>query len=212
MQSKKPEDTGQSNGASGGVADRKPGLVSDLSVCRLIPSPISPIEASLATLVIVAIAPLVAHLAARLYAGFFGLGQAGVSVPGSIEGHLMAYEAVYVAALNLAMIGLTFAGVRRLGRPVAETLALNAPEDGWRAYAFALLIAGLATVLWFAVLLQLMPDAVVADFLPYKDMMERERSWLMPPILCILAPVAEELLFVNGGVFSGQCGGVKVGH
>ncbi len=194
MQTKEPEVTGQCHEVSGGV-DRNRGLVSDLSVCRLMPSPIGPVEASLAALAIVAIAPLVAHLAARLYAQVSGLGQAGVSVPGSIEGHLMAYEAVYAAALNIAMIGLTFAAVRRLGRPVAETLALNAPEDGWRAYSLSLLIAGLATVLWFVVLLQLMPDTVVADFLPYKEMMERERSWLMPPILCILAPAAEELLF-----------------
>lgn len=165
------------------------------AACELNQAPWSPLGAAFVTIAIVAAAPLVAYLAARSYAGLVGLGRLGSSSPGLIDQQLMTYEAVYMAVLNATMIVLTLLAARRQGCAAATTLALRAPEGGWRAYALALLIVAAATAMWFAVFLTWIPETVVQDILPYKELMERERSWLMPPILCILAPVAEELLF-----------------
>jgi len=158
-------------------------------------SPWSPVAAAAATLAIVAAAPLVAYVAARGYAWIAGLGQPGGFAPGVIEARLVTHEAVYVAVLNLTMIGLTLLAARRYGASAARVLALGPPPDGMRAYLAGMLIAAAATALWFGVLLTGWSDAVLEDIRPYTDLMQRERSWLMPPILCLLAPVAEELLF-----------------
>ena len=158
-------------------------------------TPWTPLRASIVTLAIVAAAPLVAYVAAQGYAELVDLGRPGTYYPGLIDRQLMTYEAVYMAVLNFAMIGLTLLAARRFGRPAAISLGLKAPEDGWRSYARALLITVAASALWFSVFLRWIPDTVVQDILPYKELLQRERSWLMPPILCILAPVAEELLF-----------------
>jgi membrane protease YdiL (CAAX protease family) len=158
-------------------------------------TPWSPLGASIVTLAIVVAAPLLAHLAARGYAAAVDLGRTGSFGPGLIDRQLMTYEAVYMTVLNAAMIALTLVAARRPGYPAATTLALHPPKGGWRAYALSLLIAAAATAAWFGVFSSWVPDLVVQDFRPYKELMQRERSWLMPPILCILAPVAEELLF-----------------
>jgi len=177
------------------AAHREPAEAVEWTPRELTQTPWSPLAASIVTFAIVAAAPLLAYLTARSYAAVVDLGRPGSFGPGLIERQLMTYEAVYMAVLNVTMIGLTLLAARRLGRPAATTLALHSPEDGWRAYALSLLITAAATASWFGVFLNWIPDKVVQDILPYKELMQRERSWLMPPILCILAPVAEELLF-----------------
>jgi len=147
------------------------------------------------TLAIVALSPLVGHAAARIYAWFVGLGTPGAFSPGLIERQLMTYEAIYVAVFNVAMAAFTILAARRFKARAWEVLALTAPIEGVRSYVRSVLIAITATAFWFGILLLFIPEGVVEDFLPYRDLMERERSWLMPPIFCILAPVAEEFLF-----------------
>ncbi len=155
----------------------------------------TPLGAAIVTIAIVAVAPLVAYLAAQGYAELVDLGRPGTFYPGLIDRQLMTYEAVYMTVLNVTIIGLTVIAARRYGSPAAAGLGLKAPEDGWRSYAIAILITVAVSALWFSIFLIWIPDTVVRDILPYKQLMERERSWLMPPILCILAPIAEELLF-----------------
>jgi hypothetical protein len=151
--------------------------------------------AAVATLAIIGASPLAGAAAARLYARAIGLGATGVSITGNIDRLLVTYEAIYTAVLNLAMIALTLLAARAFGGRPADVLALASPPEGKSAYARAILAAIAATVLWFAPLLALAPDLVAKDFRPYAELMTRERSWLMPPILCLLAPVAEEFLF-----------------
>ncbi len=162
---------------------------------ELTQTPWTPLGASIVTCAIVAAAPIVAYLAAQGYAELVDLGRPGTYHPGLIDRQLMTYEAVYMAVLNVTMIGLTLLAARQFGRPAAASLGLKPPEAGWRSYALAFLIMVAASALWFFVFLAWIPDTVVQDILPYKELLQRERSWLMPPILCFLAPVAEELLF-----------------
>lgn len=160
-----------------------------------------PIAAILATAVIIAAAPLAGYVLARSYAFAVGLGAPGAFSPGLIEARLMTHEALYVVGLNLALCGLTIAAASLFGGRAPAVLALHPPAGGWRAYGAALVIAMAATAVWFGVLLSVIPELVAEDVRPYRTLMERERSWLMPPILCLLAPVAEEVLF-RGFLFS----------
>src|SRR5512139_1090833 len=97
---------------------------------ELTQTPWTPLGASIVAFAIVVAAPLVAYLAAQGYAALVDLGRSGTFYPGLIDRQLMTYEAVYMAALNVTMIGLTLAAARRLGRPAATSLRLKAPEDG----------------------------------------------------------------------------------
>lgn len=153
------------------------------------------LTATLLTVAILVLSPLAGLAAARTYAWSIDLGVPGVAMPGGIDRLLMTYEAIYTAVLNLTMIALTMLLVLALGGRPAERLALQPPAAGPKAYLFGLGVTIAATVLWFAPLLWLAPDAATADFRPYPELMARERSYLMPPILCLLAPVAEEVLF-----------------
>ena len=109
-------------------------------------------------------------LAAQGYAELVDLGRPGRFRPGLIDRQLMTYEAVYMAVLNVTMIGLTLLAARRFGRPATTSLGLKAPEDGWRSYALALLITVAASALWFSVFVKWIPDTVVQDILPYKQL------------------------------------------
>lgn len=155
----------------------------------------SGIAASAVTIIIVVLAPLAGHVAARTYAWVVGLGWPGGFSPGTIERQLMTYEAIYVATFNVAMTGLTLVAAHRFHARAKAVLALGPPVKGARSYAGSILLSVVATILWFGTLLSVIPDLVVQDFLPYRHLMERPRSWLMPPIFCLLAPLAEELLF-----------------
>jgi hypothetical protein len=158
-------------------------------------TPWHPIAAAVATLAIISLSPLAGAAAARLYAHAVGLGATGVVISGNIDRFLMTYEAIYTAVLNLTMIALTLLAARAFGGRPAEVLALKPPPEGKSAYTRAILVAIGATVIWFAPLLALAPDLVAKDFRPYAELMTRERSYLMPPNSCLLAPVAEEFLF-----------------
>lgn len=159
------------------------------------------IAAIVATLAIIAAAPVTGFALSRTYAWWVGLGAPGAFSPGTIEGRLMTHEALYVVGLNLAMIALTLVAARLFGGRLRDVLALGPPDNGARAYWAALAVSVFATALWFGVLLSLIPEIVAADVRPYRTLMAREMSWLMPPILCLLAPIAEELLF-RGFLFS----------
>jgi membrane protease YdiL (CAAX protease family) len=158
-------------------------------------------SAVIATLAIVAGAPLVAFAAARGYDWLEGLGEAGTFPPGAIERLLVTHEAVYLAVFNGTIIAFTFLAARRFGSRAIGVLALDPPAAGSRAYIASLLIAITVTAVWFSVVLKWMPEAVIEDVMPYRELMAREGSGLMPPILCLLAPLAEELLF-RGFLFS----------
>jgi hypothetical protein len=93
------------------------------------------------------------------------------------------------------MIAFTLLAAGAFGGRPSHVLALAPPPAGLSAYARGILTAATATLLWFAPLAALVPDIVVEDFRPYVELMARQRSWLMPPISCLLAPFAEELLF-----------------
>ncbi len=164
-------------------------------------TPWGALSAILATLAIVAAAPLSGFVVSRTYAWWVGLGAPGAFTPGKIEGRLMTHEALYVVGLNLAIIALTLIAAWLFAGRVRDVLALGPPVHGARAYRAALAVSVLATALWFGVLLCAIPGIVAADVRPYRTLMAREMSWLMPPILCLLAPVAEELLF-RGFLFS----------
>lgn len=152
-------------------------------------------QAILATAAIVVLAPLAGYAAAQAYAFATGMGVPGSVAPGGFERQLLTYEAIYTASLNVAMIALTVMAASRYGDSWCRVLALAPPAPGIGAYILMLAAALGVTAIWFGSLLLVRPDLVIEDFKPYRELMSRERSWLMPPIYCLLSPIAEEFLF-----------------
>lgn len=155
--------------------------------------------AVIATIGILLIAPYIAVAAARGYGWVVGLGEARAYAPGEFDRLLMFHEAVYQAAFDSALILLTVLTARVLlqnsPQNTSGLLALNAPSAGLGAYLEAALIVAAAAAVWFALAFLAFPQDVVSDIKPYRELMVRQGGWVMPPIYCLLAPVAEEVLF-----------------
>lgn len=164
-----------------------------------------PLPAALAAAAIIAAAPLAGDLAVRAYVWSMGLGGEGAVIPGGLAHQEAISNAIYFAALQgTFLVGALLAGVFSR-RPVVEALALGPPPDGFRAYAAALLAAAAGAVAWLAALWALAPDLFAAELLPNQEMFANGPLWLTLAVFCLLAPVAEELLF-RGFLFSALAG------
>lgn len=149
---------------------------------------------------ILAISPLAAVSATGLYNAMSGARDAGVLAPGVLA-ELQALQAVvYFAALHSTMMVLTL-GVARWLSPnpkaagMVATLHLAAPGGGVRicALSTALLLAGAAA--WLVLAMAFVPEMLVAGIGDYPRLVRSGWGVLLAPVLCLLAPVAEELLF-----------------
>jgi len=81
-------------------------------------------------------------------------------------------------------------------------LALKAPAQGWGVVPVALVPLLAVTGVWTAALLLLKPDVVYQDLRPFKELMQGNAVWIIVPVICLGAPLSEELLF-RGFLFSG---------
>ena len=158
-------------------------------------------SAVVVTLAILGCAPLAAFAAARIYDRLAGLGEPGVLLPGEVERQLIVHDAVYLVVLNATMIALTLLAASSFSSRAKNVLALHSPPAGDWAYATAISASIAAIAAWFGIMLTWKPEAVIEDLRPYLEMMARDGAWLLPPIFCLAAPVAEELLF-RGFLFS----------
>ena len=107
----------------------------------------------------------------------------------------MAVGQVVSIALTLLAGGLS--QERREG-----VLALKAPPQGWGVVPTALLPLFAATALWTAALIWLRPTAVYEDLRPFQELMQGDAVWIVLLVICLGAPLSEELLF-RGFMFSG---------
>lgn len=76
------------------------------------------------------------------------------------------------------------------------------PSDGWRILPWALLPLFVVSGVWTAIVLYLQPDLFINDTKPIQQLIQSDALWLVLLVICIGAPVSEELLF-RGFLFSG---------
>lgn len=115
---------------------------------------------------------------------------------------VMMQLAVFIIGLQAAIIALTLlvGGLTRERR--TDVLALKPPAQGWGVVPAALVPMFLITGLWTAALLLIRPTAVFEDLRPFQQLMESDAIWIIVPVICLGAPLSEELLF-RGFIFSG---------
>lgn len=155
----------------------------------------SPLLTVAHVLFILAISPLAGYLAALLFDWSSGLGQPGVFQPGALDRLLIIHEATYSAVRDLVVIASTLLAAYLLHGNIRDRLALHPPRYGYRSYVLSVLLCIGFAILWFGLFYYWTPQLVVQDFKPYRELLQRSASWIMLPILCVLAPVSEELLF-----------------
>jgi len=110
--------------------------------------------------------------------------------------------AVFVIGLQGGIIALTLLAGGLTAQRRADVLALKAPAQGWGVVPVALIPLFVITGLWTAALLLLNPTAIYQDLRPFQDLMRGDVLWIILPVICLGAPVSEELLF-RGFIFSG---------
>lgn len=153
----------------------------------------------LAALGIFVLSAVIGWLARRGYDAFAPTEVAG---QGSSATQLPAMPfAVGFAVLQVCIVIFTIAAAGLNESERRDVLALRRPSDGWRILPWALipLIAG--SGLWTAIVLYLQPDLLVSDMKPFQELIHSDAIWLVLFVICIGAPLSEELLF-RGFLFS----------
>jgi len=110
--------------------------------------------------------------------------------------------AVGLALLQVGVIALTVAAAGLYGNERGEVLAMARPADGWRILPWALIPLFAGSGLWTAIVLYLQPDLFINDTKPIQELIRSDALWLILLVICIGAPLSEELLF-RGFLFSG---------
>ncbi len=147
-------------------------------------------------------------LAALIGAGAslaYGVAAGGyvVAPPGGAPPRQVAMQlAVFIAAMQVSAIVLTLlvGGLSPAKR--ADVLALKTPVPGWGALPLALLPLFAGSAVWTAILLMWQPTVVYQDLRPFLQLLQGDAAWIILPVICIGAPLSEELLF-RGFLFSG---------
>lgn len=110
--------------------------------------------------------------------------------------------ALFVAGLQVGLIALTLLAGGLSAEKRADVLALKAPAQGWGVLPAALLPLFAGTAAWTVALLLMQPTAVYQDLRPFQELMQGNAVWIVLPVICLGAPLSEELLF-RGFLFSG---------
>ncbi len=145
-----------------------------------------------AALAILAVAPVIALSAAWFYTHYSGAADAGVMKPGLIEHRQTVQTVIYFAALHCAVLGL---GLAALALVPGERVALSPSPGGMRDYVVATVALVTGGGLWLWALWLLAPDAVAAEVGDYPRLVRTGWGILLAPVLCLVAPAAEEVLF-----------------
>jgi len=148
------------------------------------------------------LAALAAAIVSIAYAGLTGGAVPAVPVPGEPSQQMMMQLATWAAGLQIGVIVLTLAAAGRSAASRAGTLALVPPPGGWGVLPVALLPLFAGTALWTAAVLYWQPTVVFGDLRPFQELLQGEALWVMLPVICLGAPLSEELLF-RGFLFSG---------
>ena len=108
---------------------------------------------------------------------------------------------VWLTAMQVMLIALTFAAAHLFGSQPVAMLALRPPARGPRSYVAALVLM-LAFLLLYTVMVSLLsPGDLGRDIAPFAKLIRSDAWWLTLAAVGVGAPLAEELFF-RGFLFS----------
>ena len=148
---------------------------------------------------IFALSAVIGVLAGVAY-GVFAPGE--VVELGSAGSQLPAVPfAVGFAVLQLCIVIFTIAAAGFYGNERRQVLALERPSDGWRILPWALIPLFVGSAVLTAIAIYYQPDLFIKDMKPFQELIHSNAIWLILFVICIGAPLSEELLF-RGFLFS----------
>jgi CAAX protease family protein len=110
--------------------------------------------------------------------------------------------ATWIAGLQIGLIAFTLLAAGFFSSKRAEVLSLRAPAPGWAVLPLALIPLFVGGGLWTGLLLLWKPTTVLQDLRPFQMLLNGHARALVLLIICVGAPLSEELLF-RGFLFSG---------
>lgn len=150
--------------------------------------------AAAALLALVA-SPLVALAATWLYTKASGAQEAGVFAPGVLAERQALQTVIYFAALHGAMLGIVLLVVRRLAGPARAHLRLVPAKGGRTTYVVSGGVTVAGFLVWLAILRLVVPETLAAEIGDYPRLIATGWGALLMPVLCLLAPLSEEVVF-----------------
>jgi hypothetical protein len=154
-----------------------------------------------AAVAIFVLAALIGAGAMLVYGWLSGAGLVAPQAAGELPPQTRVQLAVWAAGLQIGTIGLTLLAAGFFASKRADVLALRSPAAGWRVLPMALLPLLIGTAAWTGLLLQWQPTAVFRDLRPFQELLSGDAVWVILPVICLGAPLSEELLF-RGFLFS----------
>lgn len=149
-----------------------------------------------AAVVIFIAASVIAIIPAEFYARSVGISIADArAVSGVHDTRVLTLSLLLLGASQLGIILLVWLAAGLFKSSRIDMLALHPPAQGPRAYAWSLLIVLLATGLYSLIVFGIDPGLILPDLRPFSAMMQSDVWWLTVLVVCIGAPVAEEVLF-----------------
>jgi len=134
--------------------------------------------------------------------GYYAFAPTEVAGQGSSVSQLPAMPfAVGFAVLQLCIVIFTIAVAGLYGNERRQVLALERPSDGWRILPWALIPLFVGSALLTAIAIYFQPDLLINDMKPFQEFIQSNAIWLVLFVICIGAPLSEELLF-RGFLFS----------
>jgi len=116
--------------------------------------------------------------------------------------HVTLQLVAWLVGLQAGVVLLTLVAAGFFSSARRRALALMAPAQGWGVLPLALAPLFAGTLAWTGLLLWWSPTIVVHDLRPFQELLRGDVLWLVLIVICIGAPLSEELLF-RGFIFSG---------
>lgn len=152
-----------------------------------------------AGLLIFALAGAVGFLGVWLYGVALGT-QTGIVTP--TESQMGASVAAWLAGMQIGIVVLTYIAAGFFSSDRTLSLSLLKPAGGWSVLFWALVPLFVIAGLWTGLLILWKPEIVAQDLRPFLELMKGDAFWLVLFVICIGAPLSEEILF-RGFLFSG---------
>jgi CAAX protease family protein len=157
-----------------------------------------PAWAVLPAAVVILVGPLLIGIAVMsAYSAATGAQVGDPQSPEAVMQFAAMFAGMQVGAALLTWVAAGFFRSERL-----EVLALRPPAQGWGVLPVAFVPLLLGTAAWTGVAVWWDSDLVLQDLRPFQQMLLSDAAWLYLLVICIGAPVSEELLF-RGFIFSG---------
>jgi len=153
-----------------------------------------------AAFVIFVLAALAGYIAIWFYSAVLGA-DAGIVAPGSTA-QMTAAVVVWLAAMQLCVVLITYFAAGFFSSDRALTLSLVKPQGGWGIMFWALPPLFAIALAWTGLLVLWKPEIVAQDLRPFVELMQGDAFWLVMFVICIGAPLSEEILF-RGFLFTG---------